>query len=195
MSVVVAMKSKNGVILGADSQITMGGVSKTSMCNSNYKIWHPNEYANIVIGSVGSVRELNIIKSTKDLIEEVRYIKKDIDFDYIVNDLVSKMRKTVIDKKAVEDDKKAFRFNNNYIIAIDDKLYQIQNDCSVIEIDSYTAIGSGSNEALACLHNNNGDVQESVVNAVKSAIKNDIYVGGPVIVTNTNELKVSVVKN
>lgn len=195
MSVVVAMKSKNGVILGADSQITMGGVSKTSMCKSNYKVWHPNEYVNIVIGSVGAVRELNIIKSTKDLIEEVRYIKKDIDFEYIVNNLVSKMRKTVIDKKAVEDDKKPFRFNNNYIIAIDDKLYQIQNDCSVIEIDSYTAIGSGSNEALACLHNNSGDAQESVVNAVKSAIKNDIYVGGPVIVTNTSELKISVVKN
>lgn len=76
ISVVVAMKINGGVVVAADSQITIGGVCKTSVCKSNYKVWHPSEYLNIVIGNVGSVRELNLIKTTKDLISEVRYIKK-----------------------------------------------------------------------------------------------------------------------
>ncbi len=210
ISVVVAMKIKGGVVVAADSQITIGGVSKTSVCKSNYKVWHPSEYLNIVIGSVGSVRELNLIKTTKDLISEVRYIKNDVDFEYIVSDFVPKMRETLIEKKAIEDEKKPFRFSNSYIIAVADKIYQIHHDCSVMEIDQYTAIGSGANEALANMysssdkHSSNssvsdnassGSCNDSVVTAVRAAINNYIYDGGPIIVGSIIELKMSVINN
>ena len=58
MSVIIALKYNKGIILGADSQITNNHIK----INNVTKI-HESKYSNTAIGTAGSLRVLNLIKS------------------------------------------------------------------------------------------------------------------------------------
>ena len=70
MSLVVAIKDKDRVVLGADKQVSTGGTKD----HTNTKIWKLEELPGAIIGSVGAARASQIIQYSqiidKNLITE-----------------------------------------------------------------------------------------------------------------------------
>lgn len=194
MSVVIGIVDNECVVMASDSQITISGVKKTSKLKSNYKIWHPNEKKDILIGTAGDVREMNIAKYVDDLIDELKYLKNEIDMKYISKDLIKKLLTALKEANVISSKDNVLAMNNNYLVANQNKLYQISPNGAVIEIDKYTAIGSGGNEALASLKNSVGrSTIERIKLAMDASSNNDIYVDYPLIISKTNTLDFSVI--
>ena len=61
MSVVIAIKDGDHVLVGCDSQATYGGY-KTRLTVEHNKAWYIDDCPNGVMGSVGSLRALQLIQ-------------------------------------------------------------------------------------------------------------------------------------
>lgn len=196
MSLIIGIKSKGKVLMACDSQVTIRGTRKTSSNKANYKIWHPSDFDNVLVGTVGSVREMNITKHTSGLIDELKLIKKTIDMEYISIKLVKKILSALKEHNVICNKDNILVMNNDYLIAVDDRLYQVFSDGAVIEIDEYSAIGSGSNEALASLRGSRGSGGiDRIKKAMDATIENDIFVDYPVIIGDTTSKEFKVIQN
>ena len=100
-----------------------------------------------------SLWELNNTKYIDNLVEELDYLKGKIDMKLISKKVVKKILEELKEANIIELKDNILVMNNNYLFAYKNRLYQIVSSGAVIEIDSYTAIGSGRNEALASLNN------------------------------------------
>ena len=61
MSVVVAIKDNDKIWVGCDSQVTRGYSVKSTLSSSQRKIWRASDEDELVMGLVGSLRDLNIL--------------------------------------------------------------------------------------------------------------------------------------
>lgn len=193
MSVVVAVKKDNIVYIGADSQCTCNGTKICSSNINNLKIWSVRGVENCVIGHVGSVREANLIKTNSD------YIFKDegkIDFDFIVNCVVENIYNLLDSKKLIYKDSDDMpMMHSRFLICYENKIYKIGKDFAVIEIDECTALGSAELEATGSLYSSKGeDPIVRISKAIKVAACNDIYVSDPIIIMNTYDHEVEILK-
>ena len=196
MSLVIGIVDKDKVIFASDSQITIGGVRKVSCVEENFKIWHPDDKTNIMMGTVGYVREMNITKSTDSLIDELEYLKEKVDLKYISIKLVKKILKNLKDNHVISEKDNIMTMNNEYLFAYKEKLYQIFSSGAVMEIDKYTAIGSGGNEALASLKNSEGmEAIKRIKLAMDAASNNDIYVDYPLIIGTTDKQDMIIIES
>lgn len=185
MSLVIGLKHNNQIYLATDSQVTINGVKKKVHPGHLGKVWYVKPHNTNLMGSVGWVRERNIIQTTQDLIEDPGRFEK-TPYTYLVQSVIPKMLKTIKKHKAqtIMDDKHAFQ--NRYLMTAGSRLFEIDKDGSVIEIDTFTAIGSGSNEAMAYLDSATvTDPINTLVSCIDNASKNDIYVARPVVVIDT----------
>jgi len=186
LSLVIGIKENDRVVLASDSQVTIGGVKKTSLLRDNYKIWHPGNHKEVLIGSVGTVRQMNVVRYMDDIIEELKILKNEVNMSYVVNKVVKKMLSTLKDNNIISSKDNVLAMDNSYLLAVRDKLFQIFSDGAVIEIDEYTAIGSGSNEALATLNTSREmNVIEKIRIAMDATVMNDVYVNYPIIISDT----------
>lgn len=86
MSIIVGLKHNNHVYIASDSQITVGEYKKPIRSVKSNKIWHPSGVPNIVFGTVGLVRERNVLQASSELINHQTYSQaKTFDIHYIVN--------------------------------------------------------------------------------------------------------------
>ena len=195
MSLVIGIVDKEKVVLASDSQVTIGGVRKISKKKDNYKIWHPDERKEILIGTVGSVREMNVTRYIENLVDEVTYLKDEVDMRYVSNKVVKKILKELKDANVINTKENVLNMNNSYLLASKNCLFQIFSDGAVMQIDNYTAIGSGSNEAIASLNNSEGKTPiERIKLAMDASSKNDIFVDYPLVISSTNILDFTVLE-
>ena len=144
MSLVVAIKDKERIVLGADKQASTGG-SKDHTCT---KIWKLEELPGAIMGGVGSARASQIIQYSQ--IIDKNLLNKEINTDFIVRVLAPtlaaglKANGIVVD---ASDGAKCDMMPNAFIFAYKDKAWSIWHDLSVSEIGEYIAIGSGSDVA------------------------------------------------
>ena len=188
MSVVVAIK-KNGVVyIGADSQVTKGGTRATLSNPNNYKIWSVDGTDHCIMGAVGALRAANVMKVASDLVPQIVDIKGAVDFKFVVKNLVPRImdeldRYNILikDKSGVPD------MDASFLFAYKDKLFSIDCYGTVIEVDDFCAIGSGSSEAIGSLFStaSTDDPIKRILDAIKSSATHDIYVDYPIIVSNT----------
>lgn len=157
----------------------------------NYKVWHLDDKSEIIIGSVGSVREINLTKYQSDLFEELDLLKGNINANKIATKTVKKIFENLVEHGVIKDEK-PYKMTNSYLIAYKDKLFLMGNDGSVIKINDCVAIGSGGYEAKGSLKESDKDPERSLELAIRAAIENDIHCDFPIIITNTksNEFKV-----
>ncbi len=192
ISLIVAVKNGDKVTVACDTQLTSGGVKKLGLAESGHKVWHPNDYEDVVMGSSGTVRE-GCLMRTNSIIDELVYKNEGINFKYIVNDLVSNMRELVKDEPDQEDT--VGKLGNSYILAVRDKIYHIFKDGAVLEVNDYTAIGSGANEAMASLSSTEElDIDERIEKAMIAGARNDVNVSFPVIVKTTDSIVYQVIE-
>lgn len=192
MSVVVAIKQNGRVYMGCDSQVTSGGSRNTLKNPNNYKIWKVDDIPNSVMGSVGMLRDACVVRVMHGLKP-----KKDvsvINYKYVVNVLFPKITQYLRDIKfyALNNEKVEF-LESTFMFANKDKLFVLGLDYSVIEIEDYHAIGSGSPEAIGSLISTEGEDPETrIIKAIKASATHDLYVNYPIILTNTHDKKFKV---
>jgi len=192
MSVIVGIAKDNEVYMGCDAQITNNGTKIITYQKENFKIWHPEENATLIVGTSGIVRESNIVRSLGNIIDEKDIMNSKVTIESVSTKTLKKIFKGLQENDAIKDEK-PFTLNNQYLIAHKGSLYQIGSDGSVISIDDYGVIGSGTYEATAILAKNQQiDPEKRIIEAIKASITNDIHCDYPIILTNTmsTELKI-----
>jgi len=188
MSVVVALKHDGVIYMGCDSQVSDSRSKYTLSNPNNYKIWKLKGYEEYCIfGGVGSLRDINLMRISGDLVDELAILKDKVNFDYVVEKLVSNMF-GLLDRydrlRKSEDESK--RMSSSYVFSYKYGLFEIAFDGSVIEIDDYTAIGSGSDIALGSLNTTYAmDPIERIILAIESSCKTNLYVNYPIVITNS----------
>lgn len=187
MSVVVAIKDGNKVFIGADSQVTKGGTRTTLKNPNNYKIWKVDDSPNCLMAQVGNLRDANVVRLMSNIIDDYDEFYNRVNYRFVVKFLVPEIVKTLKEAGFLKtSDNFVDYMESSFLFAYKDKLFNINSDCSVIEVDDYVAIGSGSQEAIGSLLSTEGlSPKERIIKAIKSSATNDIYVDYPIILTDT----------
>jgi len=178
MSVVIGYKYNNQVYIGADSCITYKGNKYIDTNINNVKVYKfPN---GILIGAVGNSRDFNVIKTMK--ID----IYNNFDYKFVVRYLVPKIVSELKEYGYLSDDDKFEHMGSSYIVAYKDKLFHIENDGSVSEVDKFVATGCGEPEAYGSLYTNKSEDPEEIIrDAIKATSMHDVDVSMPAIIMNT----------
>lgn len=194
MSVIVGIIHEGTVYLGSDSQITRGGTKKNHRHPNNLKIWHPDGKENILIGSSGLIKGMNIIKTISGLVDYQTLFEGTLNYQYVIKNISKKIMDTMEEAKLIDSKEYKPVMSNDFLFASNDELYEIGTDGAVIQVDDFTAIGSGSVEAIGSLFSTVKETpRERIIKAIESAISNDIYVGYPIVIMNTKNQNIEVI--
>lgn len=194
MSVIVGIIHEGVVYMGSDSQITSGGTKKNYHHPNNHKIWHPDAREHLLIGSSGLLKGINIIKSINGLIDQKTLNEGTLNYHYVIKQVSKKIMESMEEIKLI--DSKDFKptMMNDFLFGNKDELYLIGFDGSVLQVDDFAAIGSGSIEAIGSLLSSEGEPPKTrIIKAIESAITNDIYVGYPIVIMNTKDMTIDII--
>lgn len=194
MSVVVAIKEQDTIWFGCDSQMTRG-YTKETLVNTK-KIWRPKSENEVVMGLTGSVRDLNVLSTVDKWIEEIAKLKNEVDFKYIVRKLTPKIFKELEEFGRLKSNNGIQSIESSVIFAYKDRFYEIECDGAVIEGEDILAQGSGYRLCLGAwnsLKDKDMSTKDKLVQVIKSACENDLYVNYPIVIMNTKNDKVEII--
>ena len=193
MSLVVAIKTDEGIVMGCDSQVSYGNNKYSLSDSSSCKIWNIINCPDGLMGSVGLLRDSQLI-SAHAVIDPNKIITDSIDFDYVVCDLYTTLCNILesyhrISLEPTYDKDGAFIppiLNNEFIFAYKDRAFQISQDGCVRTIEDYLVIGSGAEIATGVLDNNfDKTPEERIVEAISTCNKNTLYIDNNVVLFYT----------
>lgn len=175
MSLVVAIKDKDRIVLGADKQVSTGD----SKAHTSTKIWQVEELPGAVMGSVGSARASQVIQYS-NVIDRNLVNEADLSTDFIICSLApmiaAGLKQNGISLENKEENV-CDMMPNSFIFAYQDRAWMIWNDLSVTEIGEYLAIGSGSDVARGALFaTKNKNPFERIVTAIDAAADSTLFV-------------------
>jgi 20S proteasome alpha/beta subunit len=185
MSLVIAIKDKDRIVLGADKQVSTGGSKE----HTSTKIWPVEELPGAVMGSVGSARASQIIQYASVI--DKNLISKDIDTDFIICSLAPTIAaglKANGFNLEVKENELCELMPNSFIFAYKDRAWLIWNDLSVSELEEYFAIGSGSDVAKGALFaTKKHNPFERIVTAIDAASESTLFVDDGIDLLATGE--------
>lgn len=194
MSVVVAIKENGNVYIGADSQSTKGSTRITLRNPNNYKVWKVINSNNTLMASVGSARDANIIRVVPGIVDDYDEFYNRVDYKFVVKYVAPNIVKELRKAGFLSGGDYLEVMDSAYLFAYKDKLFLIDRDCCVLEIDDYVAIGSGASEAIGSLLSTEGESPRArIIKAIKASAANDIYVDYPIIITDTNTTEFEII--
>lgn len=174
MSLVVAIKDKDRIVLGADKQASTGGTKD----HTNTKIWKLEELPGAIIGSVGSARASQIIQYSQVI--DKNLVTENIDTPFVVRVLAPTLANGLRNNGIVvdhADGSKCDMMPNAFIFAYKNKAWTIWHDLSVSEIEDYFAIGSGSDVARGALFaTQDRNPFDRIVTCIEAAAESTLYV-------------------
>lgn len=189
MSLVVAIKDRNRIVLGADKQISLGN----NLFHNSTKIWAVEELPGAIMGGVGLARASQIVQYSRIIDKNFLKDSNSLDTDYIVNVLTTNIAAVLKENgvtvdKAVDSD--CLMMPNAFIFAYQDKAWMILNDFSVTEIEDYLAIGSGADVARGCLFTTmaNTNPFDRIVTCIDAAHDSTLYVDNGLDILSTKIL-------
>ena len=191
MSVVIAIKDKNKIYLGCDTQAS-GGNNKINLKDaSSQKVWHHNNLPDLVLGGAGSLRDIQIIQTSINLFDLTSVLLNKIDYTFLVQHFFTNVYNILAEKNRIGRDTTGNLVNIidcEFIVAFGDKMYHIDQEGTVIEANDYLVIGSGSEVAIGVLENNkNKKPQTRIQEAIKACAENTLYVNNEMYITDTTE--------
>lgn len=187
MSLVVAIKDRDRIVLGADKQASTGGTKD----HTNTKIWKLEELPGAILGAVGSARASQIIQYSQ--IIDKNMLSQKLDTDFIVRVLAPTLANGLKNNGIVVEPAEGAKCDmmpNAFIFAYRDRAWTIWHDLSVSEIDEYFAIGSGSDVARGVLYATpDKNPFERIVTSIEAAAESTLYVdnGIDLLVTGSHE--------
>lgn len=196
MSVIVGIIDEDVVYIGADSQITSGGTKKNYHHPNNYKIWHPDERQELLIGSSGLIKGINTIKSINGLVDQKTLNEETLNYHYVIKEISKKIMDSMEEQKLIDSKEFKPTMTNNFLFANKGELYLISTDGSVLQVEDFAAIGSGSIEAIGSLLSSEKEPPKTrIIKAIEAAITHDIYVGYPIIIMNTKDMTIDIIND
>jgi ATP-dependent protease HslVU (ClpYQ) peptidase subunit len=172
MTTIVAVQSHDGVLFGADSQVTAPNGRKYS-AQAMVKISQRNGY--IIAGS-GECAPCDIAQHIWLPPTPTAKDKRDL-YHYMIAKVVPSLKVCFKDNdyKPNNDDEDANSFS--FLIALCGELFEIADDFSVSRDDSgFYGVGSGSGYAIGALY-----AGASIEHALTIASRNDAYTSAPFI--------------
>jgi len=171
MTTIIAVQSSNGVLFGADSQVTASNGRKYSATRM-VKITERNGY--IIAGS-GECAPCDIAQHIWNPPTPTAKDKKDL-YHFMIAKVVPSLKQCFKDndyKPNPDDDETAFAF----LIAICGEVFEIADDFSISLDDSgFYGVGSGSGYAIGALN-----AGATVEHALMIAARNDAFTSAPFI--------------
>lgn len=194
MSVVVGIKKDGVVYLGADTMATLGDSKRWLTNEHSQKIWAVEDLPNAMMGGVGLLRDLNVVRYCTDgLIPEIDIIKDTVSIRTIMENAAPIIMQSVDEYcKAICLDREMGPSTglSNFFLAQGEHLFMITGDGYVDEIEDCDAIGSGADSALASLSNTVGEEPEvRIYKALHASSTMDVGVGAPYVIMNNRDLK------
>lgn len=188
MSVIIAIKEKNKIYMGCDTQVS-GGNSKITLNGKSQKVWHHNDLPDLVVGGAGSLRDVQIIQTSVNLFELPPVLLGQINYNYMVQNFFTSVYNILAEKNRISRDVNGQLVNTincEFIVAFEDSMYLVDQEGVVTESENYLVIGSGSEVAIGVLENNKGKKAEvRIREAIKACSENTLYVNNDVYITNT----------
>ena len=146
MSVIVAIKDKKRIVVGVDVRM-----SASDSYNDSYsrrpKAVHLNKNNDIIVGAVGNVGLLDILKQQLSEYQEKDLYK--IDKSFIIKYIMPAL---VVNVKDFEMRDRDGKMDGVLFLAVQDKGYFIMGNYTVEEVVDYAAEGSGRDAALGSLY-------------------------------------------
>lgn len=191
MSLVIAIKDKDRVVLGADKQVSYGN----NKDHSSTKIWEVPGLPGAVMGGVGSARASQIIQYAEIIDKNALITEPSIEF--VIRSLAPTICATLnangVPCDVPTDPETGIKggcvmMPNAFLFAYKDKAWMIWCDLSVTEIQEYLAIGSGSDVAKGALFATQGkNPFERIVTAIDAASEATIGVDDGIDLLVTEE--------
>ena len=165
MSVIVAIKEKNRIVVGVDVRMSSCDTYVDSY-SRRPKAMHINNKKDIIVGGIGNVGLVDVLRQHLTEYPEKELYKMDRAFivKYIVPALV-------INVRDYEMQDKENKMDGVLLIAVQDRAYTIAGNYSVEEVVSYGAEGSGRDAALGSLYTSSKLLSVSSEERVKLAIE------------------------
>lgn len=189
-------KENNVTWIGADS---LGSNGYTQDVESNPKVFRNTTLKNVVIGSTSTFRHIDLLKYSKTLFPEIDKYKipsgeTKVNHEYMVTTFVPNI--ITLFENGIKDsgDK-----GGNFLVGIDGKLYEIQNDYSVLEpLAGYSAVGCGEVTAKGSLYATTKYMkdftpEQHILTALEAAEKNCCGVQRPFVILNTKNEDIIIV--
>ena len=137
--------NKPVVWLGGDS---CGSGNGSDHIYKNNKVFHYMNNPNIIMGGTTSFRHLDLLETTEGLFDDFEDLENITRLD-IVKYFIPRVQKAFQGNYLRGDDTDR---GGNFLLGINDKLFEIQNDYSVLEPDSgIIAVGCGEDTAIVML--------------------------------------------
>lgn len=180
-------KKNNTTWIGADS---LGSNGYTQDVESNPKVFRNTTLKNVVMGSTSTFRHIDLLKYSKILFPEIDKYKipsgeTKVNHEYMVTTFIPNII-SLFENGIKEADK-----GGNFLVGIDGKLYEIQNDYSVLEpLAGYSAVGCGEVTAKGSLYATTKYMkdftpEQHILTALEAAEKNCCGVQRPFVILNT----------
>lgn len=190
MSLVVAYKREGVVYMGADTQSSYGTTIERALNESGFKISSlPN---GVLLGMTGRVKAHQMILAHKELFD----IPHGCAFNkrHIVKNIIPKLSKLM--NEVVEDkDSCTSSMEVSVLVAYKEKLFYITRDFRVFDCNGYTAIGAGRDYVKYALSTiGGGDINESLLQALRTGAMFDSSVSAPYILIDTKDREYKIVE-
>lgn len=178
MSVVIAAKYKDGVALASDKQCTEGNIK-----NNNVTKIHKFKYSNTGIGTVGYLRDCNLMNIWEEIIPFKDILDKvEINEDYVIKTVVSNIKSYLNSNKRLKEEES--EMESTMIFVTPNEIYEIGGDFSVVTSDnSFMAIGCGRELATGFMTSlgdtkdfSEEQIKEALINAIKKGCESDAFV-------------------
>lgn len=195
MSVVIAIKHKDKCWLACDRQITNG--DSKAFLETHDKIFEVPGREGCLLGHVGMLRGINLLETNNCYIDELAYLKDEIDYTYVVNHFPLVVQHLFAENGMISKDEldDSFTLKGDFLlITPNDHMFEVAWDGSVIEKTEFAAIGSGKEYALGALiaadldeEATDEEVKDCLINALAAANFNLGCGGGGVIMNNKDD--------
>ena len=189
MSVVIAVKDKKTkcVYVGCDGQATSGN-NKITLKGQSNKIWNHNGIDDLIIGGVGTLRDLQIIQCSPDIIEPMG-LALGIDYSYMVRVFYTSIYNRLKEYNRIEISGEGVYspfIQDSFIVVQQDEAWVLDPDGAVQELDDYLVIGSGQDIATGVLENNkNKDPRTRITEAILACSDKTVYVDDNITILHT----------
>lgn len=188
MSIIIAIKEKDRIVIGCDSQVSKGHL-KYRLDNKNCcKIWALSDCENAIMGACGSLRDAQVVQFESGLIPKLAILEGKIDLRFVVKELVEKIYSVLCNARCVDrvDNGFANTINSEFIFAYKNMAYLISQDLCVTPIKDYLVCGCAEEVAIGVLENNKHlDVEKRISEAISVCAKKDCFVDNNIIIKST----------
>ena len=170
MTCIIGFTDKENKVswIGADS---LGSNGYTKKVETPSKVFRNDTFKNVLIGGTTSFRHLDLLKYSNNLFDEIDLYKNtEINHKFMVTKFIPKV--VSLFKEGIITEEETDK-GGNFIVATPGKVFEVQNDYSVLEPElGMCVVGCGEEVAMGSLLTTkdlNLSPQEKIIKALEAA--------------------------